>query len=105
MGDERDDGLPGEFAGGPVVLDGGERRCVQLLIELRRLADGLAPGSVVHLIAGDPAAPIDLPAWCHLTGHDYLGPVPGGGTPVYAVRISATARATQHDSPWRSAHG
>jgi len=30
---------------------------------------------VIHLIARDPAAPLDLAAWCHLTGHTYLGPV------------------------------
>lgn len=35
-----------------------------------------AAGSVVHVIATDPAAPLDLPAWCPVTGHTYLGPVP-----------------------------
>ncbi|MER6685993.1 sulfurtransferase TusA family protein [Streptomyces olivaceoviridis] len=35
------------------------------------------PGAVVHVIATDPAAPLDLPAWCHMTGHTYLCPVPG----------------------------
>ncbi|GII59830.1 hypothetical protein Pth03_82190 [Planotetraspora thailandica] len=82
----------------PIVLDGGDRRCVQLLIELRRLVDGLEPGTVVHLIASDPAAPIDLPAWCHLTGHTYLGPVPAGT--AYAVQVCATARPTHSHAPW-----
>jgi tRNA 2-thiouridine synthesizing protein A len=31
---------------------------------------------LVHLTASDPAAPAGLPAWCHLTGHAYLGAVP-----------------------------
>lgn len=87
----------------PVVLDGGDRRCVRLLIELRRLVDDLSPGSVVHLIATDPAAPIDLPAWCHLTGHTYLGRVPGCDRPTYAVRVRAGARATRARSPWHLA--
>jgi hypothetical protein len=30
---------------------------------------------VIHVVTDDPAVPLDLPAWCHLTGHDYLGPV------------------------------
>ncbi|MFD0686269.1 sulfurtransferase TusA family protein [Actinomadura fibrosa] len=84
----------------PVVIDGGDRSCVRLLLELRgRIAD-LPAGTVVHLIATDPAAPIDLPAWCHLTGHDYLGPVEGG-RPTYALRVAETPRATDPASPWR----
>ena len=56
----------------PVVLDGGDRRWVQLLIELRHLTLTEPAGTVVHLLATDPAAPLDLPAWCHLTGHTYV---------------------------------
>ncbi|WP_449061219.1 sulfurtransferase TusA family protein [Planomonospora algeriensis] len=87
--------------GAPVVLDGGDRRCVQLLIELRRLVTGLVPGTVVHLLAADPAAPIDLPAWCHLTGHIYLGPTTVY-TPraAYAITVAARARSTAADRPW-----
>ncbi|GAA2848693.1 hypothetical protein Acy02nite_01630 [Actinoplanes cyaneus] len=86
----------------PVVLDGGDRRCVVLLIELRKLIATLPPGSVVHLIATDPAAPLDLPAWCHLTGHEYLGPVPGE-RPAYAIGVLAGARPTDAERPWRPA--
>lgn len=85
------------MANEPVVLDGGDRRCVLLLIELRGLVDSLDPGTVVHLRATDPAAPIDLPAWCHLTGHDYLGVV---GDHVYAVRVAGATTPTQPDRPW-----
>ncbi|PZG55671.1 sulfurtransferase tusA [Spongiactinospora gelatinilytica] len=93
--------------GDPVVLDGGDRRCVLLLIELRRLVADLEPGRVVHLIASDPAAPIDLPAWCHLTGHTYLGPVQTGTLPpasaAYAVRVEAESRPTRAQAPWQVA--
>ncbi|MFB4309853.1 sulfurtransferase TusA family protein [Actinomadura sp. GTD37] len=85
----------------PVVIDGGDRSCVRLLLELREHLAGLAPGTVVHLIAGDPAAPIDLPAWCHLTGHAYLGPVDRAPAPTYALRVTADARPTAPESPWR----
>ncbi|WP_229830033.1 sulfurtransferase TusA family protein [Actinoplanes ianthinogenes] len=84
----------------PVVLDGGDRRCVVLLIELRKLIATLPPGALVHLIATDPAAPLDLPAWCHLTGHGYLGPVPGD-RPTYAVEVAADAKPTDARRPWR----
>lgn len=86
------------------VLDGGDRRCVTLLLELRRFMQGLPDGAVVHLIATDPAAPVDLPAWCHLTGHAYLGRVgPVAPRPTYAVRVRADARPTDAAHPWRPA--
>jgi tRNA 2-thiouridine synthesizing protein A len=68
-----------------VVINGGDRACVQLLLELRARISGLPGGTVIHLIASDPAAPVDLPAWCHLTGHGYLGTV-RAATPTYALR-------------------
>jgi tRNA 2-thiouridine synthesizing protein A len=86
----------------PVVLDGGDRRCVVLLLELRRLITAVPAGTVIHLIASDPAAPLDLPAWCHLTGHTYLGPVPGE-RPTYAVQVSGAVILTDLRSPWRPA--
>ena len=85
-----------------IAVDGGDRRCVQLLLELREHIAGLSPGTVIHLSATDPAAPLDLPAWCHLTGHTYLGPVPGAATPTYALRVEAGARGTGTASPWRT---
>lgn len=65
-----------------------------------RAPDQVPPGTVIHLIARDPAAPLDLAAWCHLTGHAYLGPVPAVA-PTYALRTSAACRPTQPHSPWR----
>ena len=87
----------------PVMLDGGDRRCVQLLIELRRLTMTEPAGTVVHLIATDPAAPLDLPAWCHLTGHTYLGPVATTGRPTYAMQVTGDASDTHPAHPWRPA--
>jgi tRNA 2-thiouridine synthesizing protein A len=46
----------------------------------------LALGTVIHLIASGPAVPTGLAAWCHLTGHAYLGPV---REPPSAPRIRA----------------
>ncbi|MEN3536716.1 sulfurtransferase TusA family protein [Microbispora sp. ZYX-F-249] len=84
-----------------LIVDGTGLLCVTLLLRLRAAIDGLRPGRVVHIIATDPAAPLDLPAWCHTTGHTYLGPVPGG-RPVYAVKIGARVRPTQPSKPWHT---
>ena len=61
------------------------------------------PGTVIHLIATDPAAPLDRAAWCHLTGHRYLGTTGDSPRPVFALQISGTARPTHTTSPWRPA--
>ncbi|MFF3391735.1 sulfurtransferase TusA family protein [Streptomyces sp. NPDC002669] len=86
-----------------LTVDGTGLLCVTLLLRLRKQIDGAEPGTVVHVIATDPAAPLDLPAWCHMTGHDYLGPVPGVEQPVYALRLAADALSTRADAPWHPA--
>ncbi|MFF4962767.1 sulfurtransferase TusA family protein [Streptomyces sp. NPDC001222] len=83
-----------------ITVDGTGLLCVTLLMRLGKEIDGAEPGSVVHVVATDPAAPLDLPAWCHLTGHHYLGPAPGDDRPVYALRLSVNARPTKADAPW-----
>ena len=52
--------------------DAGAMGCGELVLELRfRMAD-LPVGAQFHLIATDPGAPEDLPAWCRMTGHRLL---------------------------------
>jgi tRNA 2-thiouridine synthesizing protein A len=33
----------------------------------------VAPGQVLEIRATDPGVIIDVPAWCHSTGHEFLG--------------------------------
>ena len=49
--------------------DAGDLGCGELVLELRTRLGGLRPGEVFRLIARDPGAPQDLPAWCRMTGH------------------------------------
>lgn len=88
--------------GRPLVIDGTGMLCVVLLLYLRaRIADA-PPGTEVHLIADDPAAPLDLAAWCHLTGHTYVGPLSTDGPgPVYGFTVTGTAKPTHPTLPWR----
>ncbi|MEU9352563.1 sulfurtransferase TusA family protein [Streptomyces griseoloalbus] len=86
-----------------MTVDGTGLLCVTLLLRLRKEIDGAEPGTVVHVVATDPAAPLDLPAWCHMTGHHYLGPVPDAtDVPVHALRITAGARPARVGAPWRA---
>ncbi|MGW7131281.1 sulfurtransferase TusA family protein [Streptomyces bobili] len=86
-----------------ITVDGTGLLCVTLLLRLRKEIDGAKPGTVVHIIATDPAAPLDLPAWCHMTGHTYLGQVPDDALEVFALQLAAGARRTRPDAPWHSA--
>jgi tRNA 2-thiouridine synthesizing protein A len=86
-----------------ITVDGTGLRCVTLLLRLRKEIDGAAPGTVVHVIATDPAASLALPAWCHMTGHRYLGPVPDDERPVFALQLASDALPTRADAPWHSA--
>lgn len=86
-----------------ITVDGTALLCVTLLLRLRDRIQHAQPGTIVHIIATDPAAPLDLPAWCHMTGHTYLGPVPAHDQPVYALRLAADARPTHADAPWHLA--
>ncbi|MFF3786976.1 sulfurtransferase TusA family protein [Streptomyces sp. NPDC001933] len=85
-----------------ITVDGTGLLCVTLLLRLRKQIENVPPGTVVHVIATDPAAPLDLPAWCHMVGHDYLGPVPGDRS-VYRIRLAADARSVRADAPWHPA--
>jgi tRNA 2-thiouridine synthesizing protein A len=47
----------------------GDLGCGELLMLLNPRVKALPPGGLFRLIARDPGAPEDLPAWCRLTGH------------------------------------
>lgn len=49
----------------------GDLACGELVLELRRRVRA-APGQVFKIIALDPGAPADLPAWCAMTGHQLI---------------------------------
>ncbi|GAA3020700.1 hypothetical protein GCM10010519_57350 [Streptomyces lactacystinicus] len=88
-----------------LTVDGTGLLCVQLLLRLRAQIAHLPAGAVVHIHTTDPAAPLDLPAWCHLTGHAYLGQVPYEATDreVYALRLTSAPVRTRPDRPWHPA--
>jgi tRNA 2-thiouridine synthesizing protein A len=52
--------------------DAGDMACGDLVLALRLRLTALPARAVLRLVASDPAAPQDLPAWCRLTGHRLL---------------------------------
>lgn len=70
-----------------LVLDCRGMLCPLPVIELARRIGDLAEGDVVAVVADDPAVATDVPAWCRMRGHAYLGKgAPVDGTPTYLVR-------------------
>ncbi|AYY13682.1 sulfurtransferase TusA family protein [Actinobacteria bacterium YIM 96077] len=62
-------------------------RCPLPVIELAKRIDDVQPGDVVRVIADDPAAATDVPAWCRMRGHEYVGlGEPEQSAPSYLVR-------------------
>ncbi|HXJ79228.1 MAG TPA: sulfurtransferase TusA family protein [Candidatus Methylomirabilis sp.] len=65
--------------------DAGHLGCGELVLELKRRLDGMRPDQVIKVIALDPGAPADMPAWCRMTGHTLLH----GDHPVYLIQRHA----------------
>lgn len=65
------DAPPATASAAPAVAtyDAGDLGCGDLVLELRGQLRALPADAVLHVIARDPAAPVDLPAWCGLVGH------------------------------------
>lgn len=62
-------------------------RCPLPVIRLANNIDEVAVGETIGLIAQDTAARSDIPAWCRMRRHEYLGEdTAEDGTPRYLVR-------------------
>lgn len=68
------------------VLDCRGQRCPLPVIALARRLPELPVGAVLRVLADDPAAAADIPAWCRMRGQEYLGVAPVAGGPGYHVR-------------------
>jgi TusA-related sulfurtransferase len=66
-----------------LVVDCVGRPCPVPVIELARALPTVEVGQVVAVLSDDPAARLDLPAWCRMRRQDYLGEQVAG---TYLVR-------------------
>jgi TusA-related sulfurtransferase len=78
---------PAGWAPPDEVVDARNLRCPLPVVRLARVAAQVAPGTVVEVWATDPAARSDVPAWCRMRGHAYLGEQDRGAHTAYAVRV------------------
>ena len=65
-------------------IDALGKKCPLPIIMLAERIGDVAIGSVVEVLADDPATKTDVPAWCGLKSHEFLGSAdlapPAGGS-------------------------
>jgi tRNA 2-thiouridine synthesizing protein A len=62
---------------GPLVtIDALGRKCPIPIIMLAQRIGEVPIGSVIAVLADDPAAETDVPAWCMMKSHDHVGTQP-----------------------------
>ena len=68
-------------------LDCRDLVCPMPVIELARHLTDVSVGELLAVVAHDPAAAVDVPAWCRMKAQDYLGAdTADDGAPRYVVR-------------------
>lgn len=69
-----------------LVIDAVGRRCPLPVIDLAKRISEVPIGAVVEIVADDPAAAADIPAWCRMRQHEYVGDRARGDATGYQVR-------------------
>lgn len=89
-----DDGADRE---GAVELDERGRVCPLPVIALAKAAAAAPAGTLLRLLADDPAAGYDVAAWCRMRGHELLA----GSDGVFLVRLASgqNTGGSSSDSP------
>jgi tRNA 2-thiouridine synthesizing protein A len=75
------------------TIDARGTLCPVPVIELAKAVRGRAAGDLVVVLADDPAAATDIPAWCRMRGHDLVevsAAEDGNGGRRYVVRVTPT---------------
>ena len=92
------------------ICEGGDLDCGSgLLLIIREAMTPLPGGGIMEVRSNDSSVAVDLPAWCRLVGHTFLGSKPGAGRSTSHFLIKKTAedetlaadqeRARRHE--WR----
>jgi tRNA 2-thiouridine synthesizing protein A len=67
-------------------LDVSGYQCPLPVLKAAKKLKTMAPGSVLRLVATDPAAAIDVPHFCTEQGHELLSQENAGGRLVFLIR-------------------
>lgn len=69
------------------VFDAGALGCGEgPLTRIAATLKQMPPGGVLEIRSTDPGVAADLPAWCRMVGHSYLGEDRDGGQGRYFIQ-------------------
>ena len=68
------------------ALDLGEKNCSQLIMEVMLAMRHMDKGQTILVTAYDPSAPIDLEAWCRMTGNTLAQRLPDSSGNQFLLR-------------------
>jgi TusA-related sulfurtransferase len=71
-----------------------------LLMLIRKTLESVPPDSIVAVRTSDLSVEHDLPAWCRMMAHTYLGADPCNDTSVYYFRAVSNACAAERQPDW-----
>jgi cysteine desulfurase len=69
-----------------ITVDCLGRACPVPVIELAKAVLTVEIGAVVEVLSDDPAARVDIPAWCRMREQEYVGEQPRELGAAYLVR-------------------
>jgi tRNA 2-thiouridine synthesizing protein A len=72
-----------------ITVDARGLRCPAPVIRLARAAADAPPGAELTVLATDPAAVHDVPAWARMRGHAMVGATEQDGVHALTVRTHA----------------
>lgn len=67
-------------------VDARDLLCPLPVLKLRKRLQGVEQGTVLHLLATDPAAVVDVPHFCAESGHELIDIAAQGNVTTYYVR-------------------
>ncbi|MEH7108771.1 sulfurtransferase TusA family protein [Bacillus sp. JJ1764] len=80
------------------ICDGGDLDCGSgLLLIIKKAIDPLAPGEVLEVRSRERTVAEDLPAWCRMVEHGFLGSEPGENTTRYFIQKGSDQRELEQD--------
>lgn len=84
---------PAPMSGPIEPLDARRLLCPLPVLRTQARVAGLAPGAVLEVWCTDPAVLQDIPAWCRIHGHEYLGAARDGREIRLQLRVLTGANA------------
>lgn len=80
------------------VCDGGDLDCGSgLLLIIKKTMDPLSAGEILEVRSREKTVAEDLPAWCRMVNHEFLGSEPGDNTTRYFISKGSSQEELKQD--------